>query len=62
MLARLGNVLYWAGCLLAIPFLVFAGVLFYDNRQDIVAWAGSITIAVVLGLLGRACKYVLAGK
>jgi hypothetical protein len=67
MLARLGNVLYWAFSGLA--FLI-VGLVAYavvaDVRRGLAmendAWAVALAVilAVVLWLLGRACRYVLA--
>ena len=63
MLARLGHVLYWAGCLLAVPPLILGVMVLADRKPD--AWMGLgfyTVVAVVIWLIGRACKYVLAGK
>jgi hypothetical protein len=65
MLARLGNVLYWTGCLLGI-LLVSAAVAFYSlaagERAEIVLFSALfIGLGVVVWLIGRACRYVLAG-
>ena len=60
MLARLGIVLYWAGCLLAACLLLSAGALFWNGEN----WQAVVLIAavgVVFWLIGRACRYVLAG-
>jgi hypothetical protein len=71
MLARLGYVLYWLGCGLAAIFLVFGVggtyVAYSTTRgTDPWSWAGvaigMVVVAAVCWLVGRACKYVLAGK
>jgi hypothetical protein len=63
MLARLGNVLYWAGCLLAVPLLIFCVIVFVQGTPNDRPALGFLTLAaVVIWLIGRACKYVLAGK
>jgi hypothetical protein len=61
MVARLGNVLYWTGCLVVVLIL---GALVY-------AWAAQalelfnvpvlLIIAVLIWLFGLACRYVLGG-
>jgi hypothetical protein len=61
MLARLGNVLYWLGCIIAwaIIALVIASV---DLRQlelgNFIFFGG---MALAAWLAGRACRYILAG-
>jgi hypothetical protein len=65
---RLGNVLYWTGCILAIVALIFGAVVHVndpsDTSQDCVMLfvvLGAVP-AVILWLIGRACRYVLAGR
>ena len=62
MIDRLGDVLYWTGCILAA--LVGAGSLFvfWDNPQRAEGLLLSSTIALGVWLIGRALKYVLAGR
>ena len=62
MLARLGDVLYWAGCLLAV--LLVAAAIAYYNFEDIKLFELLILIglAVIVWMIGRACRYVLAGR
>jgi hypothetical protein len=62
MLARLGDVLYWAGCLLAV--LLVAAAIAYYNFGDIKLFELLILIglAVIVWMIGRACRYVLAGR
>ena len=64
MAARLGNVLYWAASLVAGGFLVFGGLVLTFNRgPDGPFIAGAfVGIGVVVWLVGRACRYVLAGR
>lgn len=64
MAARLGNVLYWTG--LVIAALVVAGGLFlsFAMVQESDAWFVRIITAISAALawgVGRACRYVLAG-
>ena len=69
MLARLGNVLYWAFSGLAILIVgLVAYLVAEDVRLGLVmendAWAVALAVilALVLWLIGRACRYVLAGR
>ena len=65
MLARLGEVLYWTGCAIAV---VLVGFLLYlewvephsDKKMFIAAFFG--IPAAISWLIGRACLYVLAGR
>lgn len=63
MAERLGVVLYWAGCILAA--VLAAGAIWvlsvdWDNRDPFFA-AFVFSPAVIAWLLGKACRYVLAG-
>jgi hypothetical protein len=64
MLARLGNVLYWAGCLFAVLILA-AGVvaLAMVGKTD----GGSVLLVAFVAAalawgIGRVCQYFLSGK
>jgi hypothetical protein len=60
LLARLGVVLYWLSCLLALGLLIFGGTALYDHDYRT---AGSMVVfGVGFWLIGRACMYVLAGR
>jgi hypothetical protein len=65
MAERLGHVLYWAGCVLAAlaigvgAFLSFAMV---QRSDSIFVLVVATVVAILIWLLGRACRYVLAGK
>jgi hypothetical protein len=62
MLARLSEVLYWAGCLLAV-LLVAAAIAYYNfgdiNRDELLIVN---SLAVIVWLIGRACRNVLARR
>jgi len=62
MLACLSEVLYWAGCLLAV-LLVAAAIAYYNfgdiNRDELLI---VIALAVIVWLIGRACRNVLARR
>lgn len=71
MAARLGNVLYWIGCILAgLSVLALAFVALLSSMSGSPDWMGGVAIAAIylvpLALLcygtGRACRYVLAGS
>ena len=64
MLARLGQVIYWAAGGLAILLLVGAGssVFLAEGGDRLAAVAVFASAAVLIWLAGRACLYVLAGK
>jgi hypothetical protein len=64
MTERLGNVLYWAGCIIAALLAAGAAwVAWTEAREerDLFFAIFIFTPAVVAWLLGRACRYVLAG-
>jgi hypothetical protein len=62
MLARLSDVLYWAGCLLAV-LLVATAIAYYIfgdiNRDELLIFIG---LAVIVWLIGRTCRHVLARR
>ena len=65
MIARLGNVLYWAACILAAVVAAFSLVGFVDSPMRQYDWANLAFFgAIGLGvwLVGRALRYVLAGR
>jgi hypothetical protein len=60
---RLGNVLYWIGCIIAALIVGVATALYVKSaRSDDLPTAGFlILIATIVWTIGRACRYVLAG-
>ena len=69
MAARLNNVLYWSFSGLALLVIAFVGYLAIDDTKrgvaasnDLWALVFAVLVAVVLWLIGRACRYVLAGR
>jgi hypothetical protein len=64
MLARLGSVLYWTGCGLAVVALLSGIFLLQHGNSDyrLAIYALSCGGAAALWLIGRACKYFLAGE
>jgi hypothetical protein len=65
MLARLGNVLYWLGCILAALIITAAIVEWFGEAQyRSNGWAIVFEFAVfafVVWVIGRMCRYVLSG-
>jgi hypothetical protein len=57
MLARLGDVLYGTACVLAVLFALFISLTPGNNFRP-EAFIG----VVVIWLICRACRYVLAGR
>ena len=65
MLARLGDVLYWLGCGVAVLFIL-AGVAMGTSDNNAGADVAPLVIyfgggAIISWLIGRACRYVLSG-
>jgi hypothetical protein len=63
MLARLGNALYWLGCIVG-ALLVGLGVWVWFLREhhgDVGTVIMLTTFAIAFWLIGRACRYILAG-
>jgi hypothetical protein len=62
MLALLGNVLYWAGWLVAVTLVLTS--IFYFNSGYIkpLELFVLIGLAVIVWMIGRASRYVLAGR
>jgi hypothetical protein len=59
---RLGHVLGWAGNLLGIPLILFGVYAFKLPDGDTVAKVLFLLLpSIVIFLLGRALRYVLAG-
>jgi hypothetical protein len=65
MLARLGHLGYWLGCGLAAVALV-SGVFILQHGPNSdyrwVVYVASPGTAFLFWLIGRACKYFLAGE
>jgi drug/metabolite transporter (DMT)-like permease len=64
MVERLGNVLYWACCIVALVFVAGAVLaLMQSGSQN--DWAPAIAFGVLAAVaygVGRGLRYVLAGK
>ena len=64
VLARIGNVLYWLGCILATLMLAFSVLdwLSTDRPIDHIEFLRFSLAALLIWLIGRACRYVLSGN
>ncbi|MPZ40606.1 MAG: hypothetical protein GEU95_21655 [Rhizobiales bacterium] len=64
MLERLGLVLYWAGCILALPFAVIAVIALVNAPSADKFFYASLAgvCALVIWLVGRGCKFIFAGR
>ncbi len=66
MAERIGNVLYWLGCIVA-ALIVLAGIAVYvtegHSRSDgLGVSAGFLVAAFIPWIIGRALRYILAAK
>ena len=64
MAARLGNVLYWVFSLIALLVALDVAYWFFSGQST---WSNEDlfyfgVLVVVLWLIGRTCRYVLAGR
>lgn len=66
MIARLGNVLYWAANGLAAMMAVLGALGFIialiNKAEGMIIFPVLIALAILVWLVGRACLYVLAGR
>ncbi len=64
MAARMGRVLYWVGCIIAVLLVVlsiFFALLAETTNGVVGGLTAFIPYAVLAWLIGRACRYFLAG-
>ena len=63
MATRLGNVLYWLCCILAVVTAAIGAFVWFNRTEpDDVATVIIFTgLAAIAWLIGRGCRYVLAG-
>jgi hypothetical protein len=66
MLARLGSVLYWFGCIVAAVFIAAGATEWFGEAQYRKDGYGTVigfaVGALIVWLIGRAFRYVLAGR
>ena len=70
MASRLGQVLYWIGCVIALALTASYIAILIASREPVrvdseMVWIGALVFlapAAIAWLIGRACKYILVGK
>jgi hypothetical protein len=62
MLARLVDVIYWGGCVLAALWLVYCLLIMSDDGYSMQILLIALVGSALIWLVGRAIRYVLAGK
>jgi hypothetical protein len=64
MASRLGEVLYWAATLIAVSIIGFIayGALYGTGGADRLLQGAAVFVAIVIWLIGLACRYVLSGS
>lgn len=62
MVERLGLVLYWLGCGLAVATLLFAAYVVNFGKAESFVIVFMIIFAALCWGVGRACKFVLTGR
>jgi hypothetical protein len=69
MAARLGNVLYWLGCVLAVIFAIGGLAAFFiagavrpiTNGEIIALMVPLFALSAISWMIGRALRYILGG-
>jgi hypothetical protein len=64
VLARLGDLLYWIGCILAATVVVWGAVFCFrgDHADDPYLFSLVAVAAFSIWVIGRALRYILSGK
>ncbi len=65
MLARLGAVLYWLGCILAVMAIGIAVFFFLTEgmqSRDLPEFVGLLAIGCLFWLAGSAFRHIVSGK
>lgn len=66
MITRIGDTLYALGCMLAVAILLAQGAAsewaIIDDGRAGERWLATVILASSICLIGRACRYVLAGR
>jgi len=62
MLTKLGNVLYWIACTVAVLMLGLASFVWFTERQsgDLLTMFNLTAIGLAVWIIGRGCRYFLA--
>jgi len=63
MVARLGSILYWLGCIVAVLLLALGALVWFNRTHagDVATVLMLAFSAAIVWLIARACRYVLAG-
>jgi len=63
VLSRLGDVLYWLCCVVAVVVFAWGALGEFGGSADApYAFAMATVAAFALWIVGRACRYILSGK
>jgi hypothetical protein len=64
VLAQLGDVLFWLGCILAAIVVVWGAVFCFrgDRADDPYLFSAVAVGAFAIWVIGRALRYLLSGK
>jgi uncharacterized membrane protein YdbT with pleckstrin-like domain len=64
VVARLGDILYWIGCVLAAIVVVWGALFCFrgDNADDPYLFLVVAVAAFSVWVIGRALRYILSGK
>jgi len=62
MLARLGDVIYWLGCIVAGAFLALGVFDYWFSRGGLVVLISWMALAAGLWLVGEAIRYILSAR
>jgi hypothetical protein len=64
VLSRLGDVLYWLGCILAAIVVVWGGVFSFagDHADDPYLFSVVAVAAFAIWAIGRALRFIISGK
>lgn len=63
MAARLGNVIYWSCCVVAVIALVVGLIVLINPGRDAAIWIPRyFGTAIGAFIVGRAARYILAGR
>jgi hypothetical protein len=64
LLARLGDVLYWLGCILAAVVVVWGALFCFrgNSADDPYLFSVVAVAAFAIWVIGLACRHLLSGK
>jgi hypothetical protein len=62
MLARLGDVIYWVGCIVAAAILALGVADYWFGRGGLFVLISWMAVAAIPWLIGEAIRYILTGR